>query len=212
MSERPCPIAVLISGGGTTLKNLLEYQSQANVRFDVQLVISSSARAGGLDYARQAGITHRVITKSAEDPSGEAFSKAVFDACDQAGVQYVVMGGFLKLLPIPQRYEDRVINIHPSLIPSFCGQGYYGLRVHQAVLDYGCKISGCTVHLVDNEFDHGPILAQATVPVEDTDTAEVLQQRVFQEECRLYPEVIDRLAGGVIQKRGRWISVVPRES
>lgn len=204
------PIAVLISGGGTTLKNLLDWQAQGKADFEVRLVISSSGKAAGLEYARRAGIPHQVVVQAREDASGQQFSSEIFQACDDHEVRYVAMGGFLKLLPIPERFIDRVFNIHPSLIPAFCGKGFYGSRVHQGVLDYGCKLSGCTVHLVDNEFDHGPIVAQVAVEVRAGDTADLLQKRVFEAECQLYPEILNRLASGRLVKQGRWIEIVPR--
>ncbi|MBP86351.1 MAG: phosphoribosylglycinamide formyltransferase [Planctomycetaceae bacterium] len=189
------PIAVLISGGGTTLKNLLAKIESDGLLIDVRLVISSSPTAGGLRYAEEAGIASQVIRERDFD-STDAFGAAIFDALRDAGVELVVMGGFLKFLPIPADFENRVVNIHPGLIPAFCGKGYYGLRVHQAVIDYGAKISGCTVHFVDNEYDHGPIILQRVVEVKDDDTAETLQQRVFEQECEAYPEAIGLFAEG----------------
>ena len=212
MNPDKCPVAVLISGGGTTLKNLLDWQNAGKAEFQVALVISSSENAGGLQFAEQAGIPSCVISKQKSDTGSQAFSEAIFQRCDLAEVRYVVMGGFLKLLPIPDRYEDRVINIHPSLIPAFCGKGFYGNRVHQSVLDYGCKVSGCTVHLVDNQFDHGPILAQATVEVRDGDTAAILQQRVFDRECELYPEVLNQISVGGLQRQERWVTLSPQKA
>ena len=113
------------------------------------------------------------------------------------------MGGFLKHVLIPDDFMGRVMNIHPSLIPAFCGHGFYGRRVHQAVLDYGVKVSGCTVHFVDNQYDHGPIILQHVVPVLDDDTPEALAARVFVEECSAYPEAIQRFAQGRLQLVGR---------
>ena len=109
------------------------------------------------------------------------------------------MGGFLKHVLIPPDFENRVINIHPALIPAFCGQGMYGLRVHEAVLDYGAKVTGCTVHFVDNQYDHGPIILQRTVEVLPDDTPESLQARVFAAECEAYPEALRLLASGRVQ-------------
>ena len=117
------------------------------------------------------------------------------------------MGGYLEHLLIPDDYENRVVNIHPSLVPSFCGKGYYGLRVHQAVLDYGAKVSGCTVHFVDNQYDHGPIIAQRCCPVHADDTPQTLQARVFSLECDLYPQVLSWLAAGQIRIKGRRVFV-----
>ncbi len=113
------------------------------------------------------------------------------------------MGGFLKHVLIPSDFENRVTNIHPGLIPAFCGKGFYGLRVHQAVLDYGVKVSGCTVHFVDNEYDHGPIILQHVVPVLDDDTAESLAARVFDAECEVYPQALQLYAEGRLRVVGR---------
>ena len=196
------PVAVLISGGGTTLKNLLAKIDAGVVPVDIRLVVSSSGKAGGLAHAAEAGI-ESIVVRERDHDSADAFSDAIFAALRKRGVQLVVMGGFLKFLPIPADFENRVVNIHPGLIPAFCGKGYYGLRVHQAVIDYGAKVSGCTVHFVDNEYDHGPIILQRTVEVRDDDTAETLQQRVFEQEREAYPEAIRLIAEGcvVVEKR-----------
>jgi phosphoribosylglycinamide formyltransferase-1 len=117
------------------------------------------------------------------------------------------MGGFLRQLSIADDFENRIINIHPSLIPSFCGKGNYGKRVHQGVLDYGCKLTGCTVHFVDDDYDHGPIIAQASVPVESDDDAKSLAKRVFESECELLPAVINLIAEERVSVGGRIVSV-----
>jgi phosphoribosylglycinamide formyltransferase 1 len=201
MAER-MPIAVLISGGGTTLRNLLEKIDAGTLPVEIRLVISSRADARGLQYAADAGIPTLVVEKT-KGTSDEAFSDAIFGACRAAGVRYVVMGGFLKHVPIPPDFENRVVNIHPALIPAFCGQGMYGLRVHGAVLEYGAKVSGCTVHFVDNQYDHGPILLQRVVEVLPGDTPESLQARVFAAECEAYPEALRLLASGRVRVSGR---------
>ena len=193
----PFPIAVLISGGGTTLRNLLEKQDQGELDIDVRLVISSSPRAGGLAVAASRRIPTLVIEQR-KYASPETFQEAVFGPCREAQVALVVMAGYLKHVPIPADFENRVLNIHPSLIPAFCGKGMYGLRVHQSVLAYGAKLTGCTVHFVDNEYDHGPILLQRAVAVADDDTAETLQRRVFATECEVLPEAIRLIAGNRI--------------
>lgn len=188
----PLPIAVLFSGGGTTLRNLVDRVRAGSLSVEIRLVISSSATARGLQYAAEAGIPALVVEK--EGLSDAAFSEAIFAPCRAAGVRNVVMGGFLKHVLIPPDFENRVVNIHPSLIPAFCGHGMYGLKVHQAVLDADAKVSGCTVHFVDNEYDHGPIILQRQVKVRDDDTAESLQARVFAAECDAYPEALTMLA------------------
>lgn len=203
----PLPIAVLISRGGTTLRNLIERIAAGELPAEIVLVVSSNPDAAGLTFASAAGIPTRVVEKQRHDVP-ESFRDAVFDACRRAGVQLVVMGGYLKHVPIPPDYENRVVNIHPALIPAFCGRGFYGLRVHQAVLDYGVKLSGCTVHFVDNEYDHGPIILQRAVPVLDDDTAETLARRVFAAECETYPAAIRLIAEGKVRVNGRRVIVV----
>lgn len=199
-------IAVLISGGGTTLKNLLARIAADTLPVEITLVISSAGQAKGLRYAEEAGIRTQVIRRRDHD-SDEAFGDQVFQACRDSGIQLVVMGGFLKYLPIPADFENRVVNIHPGLIPAFCGKGYYGLRVHQAVLDYGAKVSGCTVHFVDNQYDHGPIILQRVTDVRDDDTAESLQQRVFELECEAFPEAIRLIADGRVRVEDRHVRI-----
>jgi formyltetrahydrofolate-dependent phosphoribosylglycinamide formyltransferase len=193
---------VLISGGGTTLRNLLEKIAAGTLNVRVRLVISSSADARGLQYAKEADIPARVVNPRTY-ASPEEFSEAIFESCREAQVEIVVMGGFLKHVLIPADFENRVVNIHPALIPAFCGKGYYGSRVHTAVLEYGAKISGCTVHFADNEYDHGPIILQKTVPVLDDDTPESLAGRVFERECEAYPEALNLLAAGRLRVEGR---------
>ena len=188
------PIAVLISGGGTTLRNLIEKICEGSLPVEIRLVISSNPDARGLEYAKAAGIATLVVEKK-KLTSEKEFSEAIFGPCRAAGVSYVVMGGFLKHVLIPPDFENRVINIHPALLPAFGGQGMYGIRVHEAVLADGAKTTGCTVHYVDNEYDHGPVILQIPVNVEPEDTPETLQARVFEAECRAYPLALSLLAG-----------------
>ncbi|MEM8733304.1 MAG: phosphoribosylglycinamide formyltransferase [Planctomycetota bacterium] len=204
----PLPIAVLISGGGTTLRNLLAWQAAGNLDVDFRLVVSSRAGVGGLVYAEEAKIPTKVFAKR-DFATAEEHSTTIFDACRNAGAELVVMGGYLEHLLIADDFANRVINIHPSLIPAFSGKGYYGMRVHRAVLEYGAKISGCTVHFVDDEFDHGPIVAQAPVPVLPEDTPERLQARVFEQECELLPQVLQSMAQGRVEVHGRCVEVKP---
>lgn len=204
----PCPIAVLISGGGTTLLNLLKKIDAGELNVAVKLVISSSPTARGLQYAAEAGIPSLVVEKK-KRLSAEAYSHAMFQPCREAGAKLVVMGGFLKHVLIPPDFENRVINIHPGLIPAFCGQGMYGHFVHEAVLKYGAKISGCTVHFVDNDYDHGPIILQRVVPVEADDTPDTLQQRVFAAECAALPEAVALFAAGRLQVAQRHVRILP---
>jgi phosphoribosylglycinamide formyltransferase-1 len=204
----PLRIAVLISGGGTTLRNLIEKTRGGLSEVEIVLVVSSTPQAGGLAFAQQANIPAVVVDRRAFD-SQDRFSEVIFDHCRKAGVGLVVLGGFLKQLTIPADFAHRVVNIHPALIPAFCGKGFYGRRVHEAVLEYGAKLSGCTVHFVDNQYDHGPVILQKAVPVMEDDTAETLAARVFQAECEAYPEVLRLIAAGRVRVEGRRVRIAP---
>ncbi len=187
------PIAVLISGGGTTLRNLIERQSQGTLPVEFRLVVSSRRDARGVQFATEAQIPTQVIRRrDFSDP--QMHSQTVFDAVRKSGASLVVMGGYLEHLLIPSDFDRRVMNVHPSLIPAFCGKGMYGLRVHEAAIHFGVKLSGCTVHWVDNEYDHGPIILQRACEVRPEDTPESLQHRVFALECEALPEAIRQFA------------------
>jgi len=200
------PIAVLISGTGRTLQNFLRHIDSGRLQADVRLVISSHPDAAGLQFAHQADIP-TLVAQRRTFASDEAFSEGVFDPCRRAGVQYVAMAGFIKFVPIPDDFAGHVVNIHPALIPAFCGRGLYGRRVHEAVLQYGARISGCTVHFVDNQYDHGPIILQRAVPVLDDDTPETLADRVFEAELEAYPTVLNLLAAGRVVLDGRHVRI-----
>jgi phosphoribosylglycinamide formyltransferase-1 len=183
------PIAVLVSGGGTTLRNLIEKIVAGELPVEIRIVISSNPAAKGLEFARGAGVPTLVVERRGH-PDAESFSRAIFEPCRRAGVELVVMGGFLKHVLIPDDFAGRVVNIHPSLIPRHCGHGMYGHHVHAAAIASGDMESGCTVHLVDNHYDQGPILLQRRVPILPGDTPETLAARVFAAECEAYPEAI----------------------
>ncbi len=203
-------LGVLLSGGGTTLQNLLDRCADGRLAAQVVGVVSSRPDAFGLERARRAGVPAHVVERKACG-SREAFSARILDICRAAKVDLVCMGGFLQLLQIPEDFHLRVLNIHPALLPAFGGKGYHGLRVHEAVLGAGVKVSGCTVHFADNEYDHGPIILQRVVPVEDDDTPESLQARVFAAECEAYPEAIRLVAGGHLEVVGRRVRIRTRE-
>ncbi|HUY36967.1 MAG TPA: phosphoribosylglycinamide formyltransferase [Pirellulales bacterium] len=198
----PLKLAVLISGGGTTLKNLIAQISAGRLDAQIEQVVSSNPAAGGLDFARTAGIPTAVIEQKNFATVAD-YSRAVFDACRGATPDLLVMAGFLKFVEIPADFEWRVVNIHPALVPAFCGKGFYGRRVHEAVLDYGARFSGCTVHFVDNQYDHGPIILQRVVAVFDDDTPDLLAARVFEAECEAYPEALRWIASGRLRVAGR---------
>ncbi|MDO4557886.1 MAG: phosphoribosylglycinamide formyltransferase [Planctomycetia bacterium] len=200
---RPMRIAVLISGGGRSLENLLTRIGDGRLRgVEISVVISSSPKAGGLRFAENAGIpTHSLVRKHFADDA--AYSDAVFSLIRNAGCDLVVLAGFLKLLLVPDDFVGRAINIHPSLMPAFCGKGFHGHFVHEAVLGYGAKISGCTVHFIDNEYDHGPVLLQRSVPVTEEDTPETLAARVFESELESLPLAVQLIADGRVRIDGR---------
>ena len=188
----PYRLAILLSGSGRTLENLLRRQKAGVLAASIELVVSNREGVRGVTIAEEAGIPTVVSIKG--DASLETWSSIIFDHCRTENVDLVVMAGFLQLVTIPSDFEHRVINIHPSLLPAFGGKGFYGNRVHTAVIEKGCTTSGCTVHFVDNEYDHGPILFQSQVPVTTDDTSESLAARVFLEECETLPKAINMLS------------------
>lgn len=192
MPGQPLRLAVLLSGSGRTLENLLDRIAAGRIAARIETVVASRADVRGVQIAERAGIPVSVLPPAGR-PRAE-WSNAIFAACRSASADLVVMAGFLHLLEIPADFAGRVINIHPALLPAFGGKGFHGMHVHRAVLARGCTISGCTVHLVDNEYDHGRILLQSPVPVLREDTAESLAARVFAAECEALPEAINRIA------------------
>ncbi len=189
---------MLISGSGRTLKNFIELIADDQVPVEIALVISSSATAGGLEHAAAAGLPTSVVNRK-DYVTDELFGAAVFSRCRTAGVELVVMAGWLKLCPVPEDFAGRVVNIHPSLLPAFGGHGMYGDRVHAAVIERGCKVTGVTVHFVDNEYDAGPIIWQTPVPVFEDDMPHTLADRVFEAELEAYPHVLKMLATGRVR-------------
>ena len=199
-------LAVPVSGGGTTLQNFIDKIGAGELDASIELVIGSKPSIRGLDRAADANIPHTVVARK-DYPDVASFSAALFKTCREADVDLVALGGFLCMIEVPEDFKGRVMNIHPALIPAFCGKGYYGHHVHEAVLARGAKVSGCTVHFVDDEYDHGPIIVQRTCPVMDNDTPDSLQQRVFQEECLAYPEAIRLFAEGRLEVDGRRVRI-----
>lgn len=200
-------LAVLVSGSGTTLANLLEEIAGGRLAADVRLVVASKTGIKGLARAADAKIMNFVVERQAFEDCAR-FSKEVFSLCDDADVDLICLAGWLCLLQIPAKYQGRVINIHPALLPSFGGKGMYGRRVHQAILDHGCKVSGCTVHFVDEAYDSGPIILQRSCAIAEGDSADTLAQRVFEEEKIAYPEAIRLFAEGRLKVEGRRVRVM----
>lgn len=195
--EKPIRLGVLISGGGTTLVNILKYIEEDRLNAQVAVVISSRSTVSGVEKAKNAGLKVKIIRKK-DYADIDDFSRHIKEELVAANVDLVVQGGWLCLWKIPARYEHRVMNIHPALLPSFGGQGMWGHHVHEAVLKAGCKVSGCTVHFCTNEYDKGPIIVQRTCEVKNDDTPDTLAARVFEQECIAYPEAIRLFAEGKI--------------
>ena len=201
-------LAVLISGTGRTLRNLIEHIREERLSAEIVVAVSNVANVTGLQYAEKESIPVEIVERCHYETLTE-FSEANFGICRAARADYVILAGYLRRLEIPNDFENKVLNIHPSLIPSFCGKGYYGNIVHSKVLEYGVKISGCTVHFVDQEYDTGPIILQKAVEVYEEDTPDTLNDRVFAVECQAYPEAIELLAQGRVSVKGRIVKIAP---
>ena len=205
-ATHPLPIAVLLSGTGHTLANLLDHVARGALSATIPVIIGTKAGLGGQMVAESAGIPYHVVARR-QYPDADAFSAAIWETLAPYGVRLAVLAGFLQPLRIPPEWVGRVLNIHPSLLPSFGGKGMYGHHVHAAVLAHGCKVSGCTVHLCDDTYDTGPIVAQQCVSVAEGDTPETLAARVFAAECALYPQVIAAFAAGRVRQAGRHVII-----
>ncbi len=202
----PLRIAVLLSGAGSSLENLCERIEAGEVPAQVVAVLSSRAGAGGLARAEARGIPAYAVPRR-DHPDVEAFNDAIHAHLDRHDPELVALLGFLSPFELRGRYVGRCINVHPALIPAFSGRGFYGLRVHQAVLEAGVKLSGATVHFVDEAYDSGPIILQEAVPVREDDTPQSLAERVQALERRLVPEAIRLFAAGRLEIRGRRVRV-----
>ena len=203
MEKRPIRIAVLVSGGGTNLQALIDSQKKKVLKSgELALVISNNPAAYALERADEAGIPARVIAKR-EGGTQEQFESEIISALEQYGIEVIVLAGFMCILSknFTSRYPKRIINVHPSLIPSFCGKGFYGIRVHKAALDAGVKVTGATVHFVNEIPDGGEIIMQKAVSVRKNDTPESLQKRVMRTaEWKILPESVERVCSSLIKK------------
>ena len=205
--DSPIRLAVCVSGGGTTLQNLIDRISDGRLTAEVVRVVASKPGIGAIGRADRAGIP--VSIEPREQRTLGEFASAVFGPIRSSGADLVILGGFLNLLPIPDDYAGRVINIHPSLIPAFSGKGFHGRAVHQAAIEAGVKLSGCTVHFADDTYDTGPIIFQIPVPVLHDDTAETLAERVFEAESEALPEAISLYAANLLRVEGRRVRILP---
>ena len=211
MGGDPLKLAVMLSGGGTTLQNLLDRIDAGDLPARVEVVIGTRPDAYGLERARSRHIDTHVVRRR-DYPDTEAFSEAIDRQLEPYNPDLIILAGFMLFYKVPDKFAGRVMNIHPALIPAFCGKGYYGHHVHEAVLEYGARISGCTVHFADNRYDHGPIILQQAVPVSPDDTPETLAARVFEKECEIYPEAIRLFAQGRLRIEGRRVRILPPDA
>ena len=202
MSSAPLSIAVLLSGNGSSLENLLEHIDSGAVDAEVAVVVSSKQEAFGLTRAQRRGIPTVAIPRK-QHPDGKEFNDLLHAALEPYDVELVALLGFLSLFELRGKYDGRTINVHPALIPAFCGKGFYGHRVHQAVLDAGVKLTGATVHISDGQYDKGPILLQESVPVLEDDGVESLAARVQEAERRLVPRAVQLFAEGRVKIEGK---------
>ena len=198
LDRDPLRVAVLLSGEGTSLENLCEQIDKGRVPARVVAVLSSKVEVGGLRRAENRGIPARAVPRR-EHPDVNEFNDRLHEALLPHDVELVALLGFLSPFQLRGRYEGRVINVHPALIPAFSGKGFYGRRVYDAVLAKGVKVTGATVHFVDEEYDHGPIILQEAVPVNEDDDVASLQERVTAAERRLVPEAVRLIAENRVQ-------------
>lgn len=206
--RKPIRLGVLISGGGTTLINILRYINEDRLNAEVAVVISSRSTAAGVEKAKNARLDVKIIRKK-DYADIDEFSRRIEEELVAADVDLVVQGGWLCLWKIPARYKNRAMNIHPALLPSFGGKGMWGHHVHEAVLKAGCKVSGCTVHFCTNEYDKGPIIIQRTCEVKDNDTPDTLAARVFEQECIAYPQAIQLFAEDRLLVENNTVKIKP---
>lgn len=200
-------LGVLISGSGSTLQNFIDQIETGKLPAAIRVVISSKPNVTGLERARKHNIP-TVVVPYINYKDVDAFSQAITTELDKYPIDLITLAGFVHFYKIPDKYKGMTMNIHPGLIPAFCGHHYYGNKVHEAVINYGAKVSGCTVHFADNVYDNGPIIIQRAVPVLDDDTPHTLSARVFQEECEAYPEAIRLFAEGRLKIEGRKVRIL----
>jgi len=209
MPEQPKIRAViLISGSGTTMENLLQCADDGTCHMDCVGVVSSKSGVGGIARAQKFGVPVQVVERK-DYLDAAAFSRQVFKMVNAVKPDVVLLAGFLSYLHIPERYKGKILNIHPSLLPKFGGKGMYGIKVHQKAIKSGETESGCTVHYVDEEYDHGPIILQRKVPVLPDDTPETLQARVMEAEREAYPEAVNLYAEKRLLQVAQSVRILP---
>jgi phosphoribosylglycinamide formyltransferase 1 len=199
-------LAVLLSGSGTTLQNIIDQGEAGTLDAEVVCVVSSRSKVFGLERAARHGIpTSTVSSRAHPDPAER--NDAIWNYIREHNVDLVVLAGYMSLITVPEDFVNRIINVHPALIPAFSGEGMYGHHVHEAVVNYGAKLSGATVHFVDDAYDQGPIIMQESIPVQDEETADSLAERIQALERKIYPKAIQMIAEGRVSVEGRRVYI-----
>lgn len=202
-------LGVLFSGGGRTVENIARNIVEGSLHAEIAVAISSHAGAGGIERAGNFGIRTEVLDYRKFGPE---LSTRINEVLEEERVDWVLLAGFIRYYEVPGRYRNKVLNIHPSLLPDFGGKGFYGMKVHRAVIEAGEKLSGCTVHLVNDEYDEGPVIVQRAIALEPGETPETLAARVFEQECLAYPEAIRICLSGRMRIEGNRVVVATDEN
>ena len=205
-------IAIFASGGGSNAEAIIRAAYEGRLSSEVGLVVSNSADAGVLQKAKMLGVNYTTKDQRNFD-SEESYISSLFSVLDENGIDFIALAGYLKLVQpeLISKYKNKITNIHPALLPSFGGEGFYGKKVHEAVLEAGCKVSGVTIHLVSEAYDRGPIISQLTVPVLEDDNAELLAARVLKVEHQIYPEALQLFAEGRVKVTNNIAKIIDKE-
>jgi len=202
-------IAIFASGSGTNLQSIIDSVGDGNIDAEIGMVLSNKKDSYALERARKHNIPGICISSKDFDNRG-GFIGQMLGTLDEYGIDFIALAGYMKKIPpeLIAKFRNRITNIHPALLPSFGGKGMYGIHVHRAVIEYGCKITGVTVHIVDEQYDHGPVIAQQCVPVENDDTPETLAEKVLAVEHSLYPAVLQLFARDKIEVDGQIVRIL----
>lgn len=200
-------LAVFVSGKGTNLLNIIKRNKEGFLRSEISLVVSNH-ECEAIEKSRSAGIRTKILDPRSLENETE-FGNLLLEVLRKNQIEFIVLAGFLKMIPeaVVKAFQNKIINVHPALLPSFGGKGMYGMKVHQSVIDYGCKVSGATVHLVDSEYDRGPVVLQRCVPISDDDTPETLASKIHQLEYELLPEAIRLFEENLVKVEGRKVRI-----
>ena len=210
MAHKTISMGVFLSGSGSTLQNFIDLRAKGELPIEIAFVLSSRENAYGLERAKKAGIPAETVSRK-QSPDWETFNHGCAEVLERYKPDLVVLAGFMSLFTPPAEYTNRIMNVHPALIPAFCGKGFYGHHVHESVIASGVRYSGATVHFVDDEYDHGPIILQRPIKVLYDDTPDTLAERAQAMERELYPEAIRLFAAGLLKVEGRRVRILSKQ-